>query len=479
MISWMQKHKKYLIITIWISVITFVGAGFVGWGSYVYGSKSRAIAKVGDVDITLLEFRLTYGNLYSYYSKMFGGNFDENMAKQLRLQETAFNILKREALLVNLAKSYNLRVLDREIAENIYQNRDFYQDGNFSRERYELILANSGLSPKEYEERLYKTILISKLMKLLHISTTPFEEELFSSLLKLKDKLEIKYLYTSDITDVNVSEEEIRKYWEANKERYLTEQLYTILYIETPLIDKVYSEKEIEDYYNSHALEYGDKLENVKSLVIEDMLKKESKKSAMKDYLKFKKGTYQGVVKEATVGEINSLLSIEDMKELENSKAGEVLKPKYSNGKYITAKLVSIQPPQIRPFEDVKDEVRDELVQKKKEEKLIELAKQQYTNFKGEITTYIGINDTQLLPELFPQEATQLLATIFTQSSDRGFVKLGNKVVLYRVVEQKIDEEIGDVDIQQMAKQLKENILDSNLIKKLEYHYSIETYFKG
>ncbi|WP_416829360.1 SurA N-terminal domain-containing protein, partial [Helicobacter ganmani] len=47
MIGWMQKHKKYLIITIWISTIAFVGAGFVGWGSYSFSSTSNAVAVVG------------------------------------------------------------------------------------------------------------------------------------------------------------------------------------------------------------------------------------------------------------------------------------------------------------------------------------------------------------------------------------------------------------------------------------------------
>ena len=34
MITWMQKHRKYLVVTIWVSTIAFVGAGFVGWGAY-------------------------------------------------------------------------------------------------------------------------------------------------------------------------------------------------------------------------------------------------------------------------------------------------------------------------------------------------------------------------------------------------------------------------------------------------------------
>ncbi len=39
MITWMQRHKKWLVITIWISTIAFVGAGFVGWGLMIMDLK--------------------------------------------------------------------------------------------------------------------------------------------------------------------------------------------------------------------------------------------------------------------------------------------------------------------------------------------------------------------------------------------------------------------------------------------------------
>jgi len=71
MITWMQKHRKYLIVTIWISTIAFVGAGFVGWGAYSYGGdKAQAVATVGSRSISVREFQLSYSNMYSYYSNL-------------------------------------------------------------------------------------------------------------------------------------------------------------------------------------------------------------------------------------------------------------------------------------------------------------------------------------------------------------------------------------------------------------------------
>ena len=57
MISFMQKHKKYLVITIWVSTIAFVGAGFVGWGSYDFSSTSNAVAVVGENKVSINEMQ--------------------------------------------------------------------------------------------------------------------------------------------------------------------------------------------------------------------------------------------------------------------------------------------------------------------------------------------------------------------------------------------------------------------------------------
>ena len=56
----MQRHKKWLVITIWISTIAFVGAGFVGWGSYEYGKQGGVVAVVGDREVSVEEYQQEY-----------------------------------------------------------------------------------------------------------------------------------------------------------------------------------------------------------------------------------------------------------------------------------------------------------------------------------------------------------------------------------------------------------------------------------
>ena len=65
MITWMQRHKKWLVITIWISTIAFIGAGFVGWGSYKYGTQGGVVATVGSREVSIEEYQQEYSNLLS------------------------------------------------------------------------------------------------------------------------------------------------------------------------------------------------------------------------------------------------------------------------------------------------------------------------------------------------------------------------------------------------------------------------------
>jgi len=478
MISWMQHNKKYLIVTLWISAFAFIGAGFVGWGSYQYGSKNTSIAKVGEIEIKMSEFQITYSNLYSYYSQMFGGNFDKEMAKQMKLEDSAFQILKREALLLNVAKDFGLQALDEEIAENIFKNQSFFKDGNFSKEQYLLILKNSHLTPKDYEARLHKVILIAKIQSLLKVGSTPFEEEIINSITKLQDDIEYKILTTDDV-QVSVNADEVKNLWETTKNNYMTEEKYKISYIETPLVEKNISETEIKDFYNLNALDYSDTFENSQLQIHEDILKKASKKDAIKEYIAFKKGSFSGEVFSDTIGQVSFLMSAETMTELQGLKVGDILKPRFYNGRFVTLKLDEIISPKVEKFEIVESVVEENLIAQKKETALTELAKKSYKSFSGIKTGLISVSDANKLTDLFPQEANELLNNIFTQSTDNGFVRIGSKVIIYKVLGQKINQENAQNFDNSIISNIKEKVLNDSLVKKLEYHYLIETYFKG
>ena len=73
MLEWMQKHKKYLVITVWISALALIFAGLVEWGGGGFSSISKDyIAKVKNQDISRQEYETVYFNIYnSKYDKTY------------------------------------------------------------------------------------------------------------------------------------------------------------------------------------------------------------------------------------------------------------------------------------------------------------------------------------------------------------------------------------------------------------------------
>jgi hypothetical protein len=129
------------------------------------------------------------------------------------------------------------------------------------------------------------------------------------------------------------------------------------------------------------------------------------------------------------------------------------------------------------PFEMVRVIVKNRLIIEKSEDILLNKAKKLYTqDFKGKISPFISLQDVDKIPELSPDDAKQLLQTIFTQMTNSGFLKLGSNVVIYKVVEQRVNHSLPDVDSEIMLN-IKGKIFDNNLIKKLEQRYSVEIYF--
>ena len=131
MISWMQKHNKYLVWTIWVATIAFIGAGFVGWGSYTFGSKAGNVAKVGDIEIEQTKLNMVYSSLYNQYNQMMQGNLDDKKAEELGLVKQAFARLATQAKILNFAKDMGIIVSDAEVAQRLQELRIFQKDGIF------------------------------------------------------------------------------------------------------------------------------------------------------------------------------------------------------------------------------------------------------------------------------------------------------------------------------------------------------------
>ncbi len=487
MISWMQKHHKWLVITIWISAIAFIGAGVVGWGQYNYGKKATSVAKVGDVEISYQELQQSYTQMYNYFNQMMQGKFDEEQAKQFGLQKQALNQLINQALILNLAKSYNIQVSDAEIAQTITKQEAFYTNGVFDKELYKTLLSKNNLTTKEYESGLKKEMLISKTLTLLSANATPLEKKSVQTALHVADKLNYKILDTS-MVNVSVSQEKLKTLWESKKSEFKTEAGYAISYVVQPSIKKQYTQSELTNYYNANRAQFADAngtflaLENAKEIIAKLLDQEATKKESLKTYIAFKKGTLDKniPVSDVAISSANNIFNQDVLKELATlSTQKAFMKPKLINDAFVIIKLNKKIPSVQKSFQEAKPQVYALFMATAKEEELLKIAQNSVATFNGTNTDFITLKDAKTITGLSEQEGAEFLGKLYSTNKKKGFVTLNDKrIVLFNILEQKLLTNTQD-DTNSLVLKLKTDLLNENLLKILRKQYKTEIFAEG
>ena len=487
MISWMQKNNKYLVITIWIATIAFIGAGFVGWGSVNFSSRANAVAKVGEVDIPISKYSFNYNNLYAQYAQKFGGKFDKKRAKELGLDKAVLSNLINEALLLNFANEYGIIVTDKEVALEIATFPSFKdKNGEFKKEFYEAFLRNRGLKAKDFEAIIKDELRVRKLLKLIDVKPMPLEREAMASTFKIADKIRYRVIKTKDI-NVTVDDKELKEFWESNKLNYLTKKEYNLDLLWTKAKDLNISDSEIEKYYKENSFNYVDKdgkvkdLKEVKDLVVKDITLKKLKKQAALDRSRFKKGKIKAD-ESVVLKEGDKKLSPKIWSELKEAKESSYLKPKPMDKSYVTIYLKSVTKPRVMSFEEAKELVTKDYIAKKRDEKLASLTKEAIESKKDlniEPKDYISLSNFQVLPNLTPQDSLVVNRQLFGSNKKVGSIKVSDGVMVYEIVEQKLlDNNSSSNTLNKEIATIKSNELTSNLLKELASKYNIEVYIK-
>ncbi len=478
MIEWMQTHRRWLVITIWVATIAFIGAGFVGWGEFKLGQKSSVIAEVKNTPVTIKDVQNTYQKIYQFYNEQMGGKLDEATAKKMGLQDIALQQAIQDAILRQYAKDLGLCVTDDDIAKKILEIFG-------SKQKYQLYLRNMGMKPKDFEENLKKQILITKLFKVLNIK--PSNSLLLSTASALfnADNIEIKILKRANVK-VTLSQDEIKKFWEKHKNQFLTTKKYKIAIVNIPLKTNA-TLNELKNFYNENKLNY----KNVKGEILsfKEALNKiktnyaaeNLKKKAIFAYKKLKANKEN--FKIITIKDKNDYIPADKMKILISN---GILKPFIYKNSYITAKLLEEIKPKPLSFEKAKAYVVDELLNIKGNQALKNLSKEEYKTFKGKKTGFITKYDINKLKNLSPEMAAQFLQQLFISQNPNYYILIpaNNPTisVLYRIKEQKLlDKKEYEKNKKLVFASIKSTLgeeLLQNLLTNLEQTYKIKQYIK-
>ena len=478
MITWMQRHRKYLVITIWISTISFIGAGFVGWGSYSYGTKASSIAAVGDVEISKGDFQKASNRIYGYYYQMMDGQVSDQQKKQI--EQAAFTGLVNQAAMLNLANEFGIIADEEEVAKAIVANESFHKEGSFDKETYRSVLKNSRIELSDYEEGVRKELVLEKLRNLLALAPTELEKETVAASLFLSDSLEVKTLGQEDVS-VSLSDDAIKAFWEANKNSFMSPAAFDVSYVKVGKGDIAFSEEEAKGFFEENRGKFpgAATFEEARIQVAEELAAKIMRKEALRRSIDWKKGKVQPQLAQRVTMQ-NPILPAQEMAELDRDASGGVSKPIRVEDAYVVAKIEKRYPPMPLSFEEARLMARQGAYENELRKALETKAAAMVSEFQGKKVGFVSRDDFAKLDSLTVEEATTFLNQLFMGKEKEGFVNLDGKVVLYRVLEQKLFPreklEKNAEFIQTNAEKMKQSLLDAELTDYLLKRYPVKQF---
>ncbi|HWH77930.1 MAG TPA: SurA N-terminal domain-containing protein, partial [Candidatus Binatus sp.] len=240
-------------------MIIVVFALFYGGSNKLPGQGSNEVVEINGEIISRNEFDQQYQRAVDRYRQMLKGSLTEDMIKGLNIKGNVIEELIQKKLVMQEARSLGLIASDDEVANQLAKVPEFQVAGRFNKDRYLQILQANRLLPVQFEEDQREQLTLNRLYSII-LDSIPVNDADVRERYRLEnEKINLSFikLAVNDFASaVKLSEDDIKKFYERNKESMKEPLKLRIEYLAYPFdrftASAQVSDKEIEDYFQAN-----------------------------------------------------------------------------------------------------------------------------------------------------------------------------------------------------------------------------------
>jgi len=326
MLDFLRKRKRNWAILFLLGLIIIVFVAFYG-GNKMGDRGTSEVAVINGEPISQREFAVEYQRALERYREMLKGQLTEEMIKGLNLKGNIVEGLVQKKLVLQEARSLGLLATDDDIANQLAKVPEFQVAGRFNKERYLQILQANRLQPAQFEEDQRNQITLQRLYSIILDSVQVSDAEVRERYRLDQEKIDLQFfkLSVSDvISQVKLTDEDIKKWYDRNKESLKEPLKIQVEYLTYPFeqfsAKAQVSAKEIEEYYQNNQKTKFHRPREAKvryiALAVAPTASAEEKKAAM--------AKAEAIVKEARQGKDFAQLAKKQSADPTTAKGGEV-----------------------------------------------------------------------------------------------------------------------------------------------------------
>ena len=267
MLDRMRRHKYWLKWSLALVVLAFIALYIPSRNRNLGGAAPHdELATVNGEPVTVSAYRRAYQQQVQMYRSAYGPNFNEQMLKQMGIEQQILRQLLDERAAVVEARRLGLSVSDAEVAQRILAIPAFQQNGVFAGEDvYAQVLASQRppLTKSEFEDSLRRSLLVDKLHASLTDWMTVTDADVTAEFKRRNEKAKVELVVLSADRlrgDVTVTDADLSTWFDAHKEDYRVGEKkkvkYLLLDVDKLRAAAVVPPGDIEKFYRDNQQEF-------------------------------------------------------------------------------------------------------------------------------------------------------------------------------------------------------------------------------